>query len=741
MKSLSCELTNSTTTVYGDTTKTYLAGRATPSTFMGKDVVAPGLTTFADVNTTFGIVPGHCIVNPATGRKFELQNATTNTPTVLAFNFNLATGVWSYIGKVILTLPIGVHTYRGFSFDDSNPSNIKLMVSSTVTTSLFQGGTYYTWNLALADFTVAGTTIFMATSTNQKAVYFAQYAGQVGLNHVGTTSGGVGSGVNLVSLANRTKFFQQNGTAALPQIYVWDTSLGNPSVDGTVTNGISSQTTLYAGTSPAAFFRMGASQNGYSTTAPIASAAETVIVQNGTTNVPTNLTATPINTAQTVYFIRDLQFVGGIWYFNLSSAAGGVAITPATNSATFTMMRASGVTTSHSVLKTGNITPALTGTLLQTHSFGCTTPVNVPLAPALNNQDCLFITTSTTLYLGLISDLVDGSTTWGSNTPANMLGTGLDIVVPSILLARYSSYLDRWVYVTNTSKFVMKKHQNNSIDKVFGALSNIYYELQNLPSVPLGMAAITTINVSGGWLFVAGSTTGQRGVISCDLYSDDSFGVTYIVSKVLKVPFGSKLRFFTTDEAATDFTGDLVIYVRSANTSTDPVFSSASGGWVSYDPYQDQAPASLGPYFQVKLAYEIIKDNNTSPAQLHDFVVAYDEPGEIDKHFTWSHERTSKAGDSPMIVSVRQVEQLAFTPTKFILTGQDDAGNSVVTIDSSVTPAVFAQTLNSGSSYVTFTNMATFISTYNSGSGNTELKITVASPPAIPYVTWSFKYA
>lgn len=84
----------------------------------------------------------------------------------------------------------------------------------------------------------------------------------------------------------------QNGAANTLQIYGFDGSLGSSAVAGLVANGISAQTTSYAGTSPAAYFTMGASQNGYSTVANTAAAFEAIIVQNGTGNVPSNFTST-----------------------------------------------------------------------------------------------------------------------------------------------------------------------------------------------------------------------------------------------------------------------------------------------------------------------------------------------------------------------------------------------------------------------------------------------------------------
>lgn len=740
MKAINCKLTEAVVTSYGDKTKTYIKGRVKEKEIAGKKVIGAPLVAFADVQTAYGVSPGHCVINPATGRKFELQNINNAPPTILAFNFDTETGIWEYIGKIIMALPpTSTFSLRGFDFDDSDVNNIKIFVSATATTTLCQGGTYYTWNLALTDFTISGTTIFLANAPNQKAVYFAQYAGQVGLLHSATTSGGACSGRDFPTLANKTKFFQQNGAAATMQIYGWDTSLGNPSVDGTVTNGISSQTTPFAGTSPSAYFRMGASQNGYSTTPNTTAAFESVILQNGSTNIPSNFVQSL--TTQTLYFMRDLQLVSGVWYFNLSTTSTGAAVVPAQTSATFSMMRSSGISSSHSLFKTGNIAPAPSGTLLASNCFGTCVPTSAPANPALNGEECFFFGTLTNLYLGKLSDLVDASTTWASLSGVNVLGTGIDYITPTVLFCHYSTSLDCWIFCSNITKFYKKRHQNSVMDAAFGALSTEYMELKNAISVPFGLNAIITMTAGSGWLFITGSTTGQRGVVALDLRSDDQFNYSYIVSKILKVPKGSVLRYISTDESEADFTGDCRFYVKSALTESDVIFDDPDADWTEVYPYDDNNPFQIGPYFQVRIGHDIIVDaKNISPAQLHDVALAYDGPGEIDDNFTWETERTSKDGDSPMIVSVRQVSALSAAPNKFLLVGYDDDGNEVYTVDSSVTPGVIGQSSNRGSSYTPFTNMAAFMTSFNSGSGNTELKITITSPPPIDDVTWSFKY-
>lgn len=745
MKALKAGLLDSVTGTY-DPDQTFITGRVLQKVVAGKDVVGAPLVTFADVFTGFSVAPGHCVINPATGRKFELQNVTTNNPVVLAFTFDIVSGEWVYIGRITLRLPVGTHSYRGFDFNDTNVNNIRILVSSTVTTAICQGGTYYTWNLALTDFTLAGTDIYMATGANQKAVYFGQYAGQVGLLHMGTSSSGVCHGANLNTLAYKNRAYQLNGSAALPQIYGWDFSLGNPSVDGTVADGMTSQTTPFAGTSPSAYFRLGAVNPGYSTTANTTSQFEAVILQAATTPIPSNFVATPNNTNQTLYYMRDLQLVSGVWYCNLSTTSTGAAVVPAQNQASFTMMRGNGISTTHSHLKTGNLSPGQGGTLISSNCFGTTIPTNAPAAPALNGEDCFFFATSAALYLLKVSDITDGGTTWSNLTGVNLFGTTLDITAPSVLLAQYSQVLDRWVYVTNTSKFVVKPHQNNLITANIGSLSNLYLELSNYPSVPLGMAAIVTLTSGSGWIFITGSTTGQRGVIACDLRSDILFDYSYIVSKVLEVPAGSVIRTIATDEAAADFTGDCAFFIRSANTANDAIFSSPTGGWVEFFPYEDNAPQVIGPFFQVKIGFVLLVDSkNISPAQLHDIFISYDEPGGIDNKFQWDVENTSKAAESPMVVSVRQVREIPVVPNEgFLLQGRDSDGNVQVTVDSSLPSPSILLSADGGATFNAWISITDFMTNYNSDSGDTVIKFVITTPPSdvtVPSLTWSFTYA
>ena len=351
MKSFLAGLQNATQTSYSNNGITTIFGRASQKTLNSQTVIGPALTQFIDVQTIAGFNSTFTYYNPTTNHLFVLGPVSA-TPTVALFNFNNTTGAYSYVGKITMALGNAAATtyvFRGFTVYESG-GLIYPLISATGSVAI-NGGTYMAWGLSTTDFTVGSTAFFAANTSSQKAVYFLQDSAGMGASNVATTSWGISLPQFSSAGTVNTKVWQWNGTLALPQLFSWDLS-GTPSVGGTVLNGISAQTTLYAGTSPAAFFTMGASQNGY-----VAGISEPVVLQNGTGNVPTGFNAWASGTLQvaasTVYFMRDLQLVSGNWYFNLASTTAGAAITPTSSTSNFTVMRAFGSSSSLFSLKTG----------------------------------------------------------------------------------------------------------------------------------------------------------------------------------------------------------------------------------------------------------------------------------------------------------------------------------------------------------------------------------------------------
>ncbi len=669
--------------------------------------------------------------NPATNHLFFIGPVSA-TPTIALFNFNNLTGVYSYVGKVTMSLANAAATtevWRGFKVYESG-GLIYPIVSSTGSV-IINGGNFVGWGLSTTDFTVGGTTIYAANGSNQKAVYFLQDSGALGAAHVATTSWGLALPQASSSGSINTKVYQLNGTLALPVVYSWDLSL-TPTVAGIITNGVSAQTTLYAGTSPSAFFTMGSSNNGYAN-------GDQIVLQAGTGNPPTNFNAWVAGTSQVaasnVYFVRDLQLVSGNYYFNLATTSGGAAVTPTSAGSSFTMMRAFGICGSLFNFKTATLPAFTLGTILQNNSIGYAKPTLAPANTNLNGQDCIYMLTTTGLYLGKISDLTSGSGTWASMTfsGVNITGTGIDITAPTVISGTYSGQntpyaIDKFIYATNTSTYVVKPYQASNITTIFGGQTDTYLETLNPVTVQAGLTSTTDTSCYGGWLFVCGNTVGQRGCVFIDLYSDSMFGSSSVISPVLTVPAGSILKYIDSLEQLFDYTDSMNFFIRSAPTTGDAMFSSASGGWVSIKTAQDLSSVAIGPAFQLMAQFQIATLDANTPSQLNDFVYTVVLTNEMSDYWEGSVDNTTQNGATPAYTAFRMTQTYgsafgSVVPTLYFR-AYDDSGNLVASADTTSTPSLFQYTTNNGSSWNSLGTIANTALT-------TEIRYVWATPPGV----------
>ena len=716
MKTFSANLQNSTQTSYANNGKTTILGRAFQKTINSQSVIGPALTNFIDVQTLAGFIPSFSYYNPNTNRLFVLGPVAA-TPTVALFNFNNSTGAYSYVGKISMALGNAAATtyvHAGFTvYENGGVITVCYSGSGSV---VVNGGTYIAANLAVSDFTIGGTVITPASGSNQKAVYFLQDSAALGAAHVASTPWGNCLPQFSSTAGINTKLYQWNGTLALPQIYVWDLAV-TPTVAGIITNGVSAQTTLYAGTAPSAFFTMGASNNGYAN-------GDAIVLQNGTGNVPSNFTQWVTGTLQVaasnVYFIRDLQLVSGNYYFNLATTAGGAAVTPASSTSSFSMLRAFGTCSSNFAFKTGVFSTAFSlGAILKVNTVGYCKPTSSPANAALNGQDCLYMYTTTGLYIGKISDLSSGSTSWASMTftGINITGTGIDVVAPTVAIGCYSGQgltgaLDKFIYVTNTSTYVAKPYQNSNISYVFGGITNTYYETLNPVTTQMGATALTGINCVGGWLFACSSGIGQRGIVFADVGSDAGQGYSGVISPVLSVQPGTVFKSINTIEQLFDYTDSFNFWIRNGSTSSDAAFSSGtlpvgsptssgvvSNGWTSIKTAVDLSSSTIGPYFQLCATYQIMTLLANTPAQIQDMQYTCSPPTEQSDNWSVDNDNTTQGLGSPSYVSWRlQATYSSSVPTLYARV-QDVNGNVIFSANTSANPTSFQYSTNAGSSW------------------------------------------
>jgi hypothetical protein len=883
-KFLGIQSSVSTTYVPNSTTTTSTLGRARQKTLSGKQVIAPSLARFIDVQTLSGLAPGYSYYVPTQNKLFVLQTTTAAAFSIMLFDFDSVTGNNSYVGRVVLNVansPATTVTVRGLSvFTDG--TNVRIMISITGSVAINSG--IYIAYCPITSFTPSGTSLFAASGSGQNAIYLVQSGDFFGVNATtgfNNTQWGIDNPYLSSDPAINTKLYAMANTVAAPNAMIWDMAI-SPEVSGQVVSGITCSTTTYPNTSPTAYFTS-AILPSYS-----GSAGEPICLQTGTANVPTPFNAWASGTLQTttnVYFTRDVQrlhtftcsplttgisanstytiavglqtltftvvtaaiagatsfigslglpasalspstppasgtlsratgtgditiafssFVAGNFFFNLSTTSGGATSVPTQTLSGFSMLRAFGTSTNQFVGRTPTLgmSPALPGTLLQTNVVNYAKPLSVPLNPALNNQECLSIATSSNLFLGRISQLIVLSTTgdttlgsfnitgmastvglapgmsvigpaipanvtiisvgvgsivissganstttgsslvfgtnnWASLTAANALGSGTDIVTPTITHARYgglgtTNCVDEFIYYnTTTLAAVLKKLQNSVITSSFGGTDNAYYELNPNPQVYGSyLASLLGVEFKLGWLFITGGTTGQRGIIAIDTLSSAIFGVSAIISPVKQALPGTVLKSISSLEVLDDLTAKPAFWIRSSS-SNDATFASANiptaatpNGWTRIYQKEEITSLVLGPYYQICVTFQSVVTQAQTPAQIVDVEVSYISPGEISDKWEGSVDNTSINGASPSYTAFRLKE--ADSGTKYFR-AFDESGNLVVSANTSANYLSFDKSTNNGSTWSAMTGP----NDYSSTPLTTEIRYKWATPPGV----------
>lgn len=608
MKAIKADLLQDVVGTY-DQTKTTIQGRVSSRTIGGQPVLGPPLSKFIDVFTDSAQAPAgvYCTDN---GRLFVLGtpvNGTSyDTLPIMLYDFNLTTGVSSYVGRIDVQLPnlaATTHTIRAFKVLDTGATGWKLFIT-TVATVTINGGQFLVNKIDKADFVpVAFPTIPMATASDVKAVYFLQDPANIGAGQLNIAA----VGAVLDEAANR--LYVHNGIAATHQYYVYATNTAPTWASTSVT--------------------------GVAATDVISDTGHTYV--NGTPLIFATLTGGAGLSAGVPYFV--VNAVAGVSY-QLSLTTGGAAINFTTDITSATIGRAWGTTGSNFVHKTGNL-PALVGTLLLTDSEDKATPVAAPLnGGVLNGNACAFLSTSSNLYLGLLSELTSGATTWPSLTTSNLLGSVNQITASTNTFASWSNVLDAATYVTNVSKFITKQVVNNVIQSIAGELNNQYYEATANDTVNLGLVTVIGMDNASGWLFAAGNTVGQRGVIAIDYRSDSRYDSSYIVTKVLNNP-NSALKFITSLEKLADSTGNISVQYRTSG------FGSISGGWIDLMSFSDlTATALTSNQIQFKILFNIQSEGSSTPAQIFELIVGVEANDGISDNWEFSDDFSDNGSPS-----------------------------------------------------------------------------------------------
>ena len=658
MKSYSAALTANVVNIY-DKTKTTIAGKVASKTINSTTVLGPPLTRFIDVFTdTLGtFTPGMMFLSP-NGRLYVLMSAplTGILNQIACYDFDLTTGATTYRGKIAFSISAQtVATVRQFKVDDSNTSNIKIFYTC-ISTGTLTGGVYMINKVALTDFVPAGfPTIYTAISNDVKGVYSLQAPLESGGANLLTTVTGLSVPFSSADSAVNTKVFVHNGVAATHQYYVFDYSVA-PAINSMGTATSSANTT-----GAAAIFTVAGNT---------LAIGDPIVV---TSNAPTPLVLTSAVTAQTVYYVSSANFTQGTSFSVAASAivlGTAINLTLATSGTTF--IRANGQSVTQFVAKTGNL-PALVGVLLLTNSENYAMPSHT----ANSGFDCVFFTTSSTMYLGKYTDLWStqsgttngtinvtgltsttgltvgqtvfgtgipagttiativninaitisvaattsttqtltfGASLWPSLVNANVLGTGLDYTVPPLPVnAVFSNECDAVIFSNTGIYSYIKKFINSQILGQVGVAGNTFLEAQTYPAYQFSLQTISSIEQRGGWLLASCLTIPQRGVVAMHLASDQLFGSSYIISPVIPA-VSSTLKFVDTVEQLFDYTSSYVLQYRTGTSAAAAVFNSATTGWTTVSSSVDLSSLTNNDYVQFRILFAMATTSGSGPS-------------------------------------------------------------------------------------------------------------------------------
>lgn len=660
-----------------DKTKTTTYGRCFSKTVDSKAALGPPLNKFLDVSTDTGMtLAASNMVMTENGRIFVMSSEAVTSQMAL-YTIDFSTGATVYRGKIVIQMPDTAATttvYRALKVMDTGTTGWKIFLVTTGSVGI-NGGPLLINDIDFADFVPVGfPTIPFATGNDQKAVYKMEDPANTGVGHLNIAS----AGALLDRTANR--LYVHNGVSATHQYYVFDTS-ATPTYTTYSVTGVDATNTIDHVAHP---------------------------FQNGDPVTFTALTGGAGFTVGTTYFVRDSATAS----YSLSATTGGAAINFTSDISAGTIGRAFGNTGALFLHKTGNL-PALTGTLLLTDSEDFATPQHT----TNSGQNCVFFCTTTAMYLGQLSELTSGATSWPSLVTANLLGSPNEIVTPTATNAAWSNLLDRAIVCTGLT-FILKPVANNEIDRVFGGTSNKYLEGFNYEAIEFQpTAVVTAMDTENGWLAIVNLTVGQRGIILADLYSDSFFDSSYLVTKVLDTP-NAVLKFITTVDALFDYTGSLDVYYRTADFDDAP---DTYASWVSI-PFAELLDSfAAGQQVQFKVAFATLGLDTSIPAQLCDLFLGYNSL--TDSSLNWELSVDDSDNGNPSRTTFRLKTVYATSVPTLYYRAYDLSNSQVVSHDTVTNAARFEYSTNAG---VSWTALGTIPNTVG-----TLVRYTFSTPPGV----------
>lgn len=372
---------------------------------------------------------------------------------------------------------------------------------------------------------------------------------------------------------------------------------------------------------------------------------------------------------------------------------------------------------------TGNL-PALTGTLLLTNSGKFAIPTESYIPVALQNNPCFFFATTTRTYLGLLSELTAGGTTWPSlNEANNVIPFSPGVYInPTYTYANWSDTIQRENMGVAQSIQVVKTHQNNMFERFYGQPHDRFLEsggYGGFRDQVFGGLTVTQMDSGFGWAGLVSTSVSQRGVVLSPISADQQYGLHYIITKVMDTVDAVSYQFAGLIQQLRDISVGAKLQYRTSG------FASETSGWTDVPMSFDMSSLVTGDQIQFRILFRILTENNFQAQQVEELFLSFISKNETSDKYQYI--KTFSSESSPAKWAWRQKTLYGGTPpTQY-----------VNLYDTSAVPVLFGQ-FNSVTHSSQFTHSTDGGSSFSAGVGpdlvGKILVFTLTSPPGIALV-------
>lgn len=363
--------------------------------------------------------------------------------------------------------------------------------------------------------------------------------------------------------------------------------------------------------------------------------------------------------------------------------------------------------------KTGNL-PAGVGTFLLLNCVDYFVPTSGHLGSNAGSP-CISFFSGSNMYHGKISDLGASVTTWPSLVTANPLSaTGDQITGIAPTIAVTSSVLDAAI-LFYSGKIFLKKFQNNAHLLATGCTDSTLQEFAPLKEPALGLINATGLAHKNGWVFVLGSTSGQRVMVGSHLRSDQVFDYSYFITPVINTPKQKYKALQVVDNiASTIGRGDVKVEYRTSG------FGSATGGWLPCPDSRDYESLIEADQVQFKFRFYYSKNASAIPSHISKAYLVVEEVFGSSDYWTGSQHNTSETSPVRAAFRLMTAYESGTVPTLKVDWVKDD-GSIYLTQTTVANAADFRYSTDQGATWNplgTIPNVA-----------GTEVDVLLSSPP------------